>query len=214
MRCIYKIISASQPSKFYIGSAVWFRRRRNSHRSRLAANTHHNPILQNHVNKYGLEDLLFEIVELVDSDDVLLDREQFYLDTLNPPFNICHIAGNTLGTKRSPATCKLLSELKKGNTHNVGRKLSAEHKASIQKANKGKSKTEEHKQKLRLAALSRSPEVKNRYREARVGKRHSEETKKKISAANAGSNNPRWKGGIGKDWIQRQKREAVPCESL
>ena len=35
---------------------------------------------------------------------VLLEREQYYLDTLKPEYNILKTAGTTAGVKRSEAT--------------------------------------------------------------------------------------------------------------
>ena len=99
---IYKI-SNTINDRIYIGSAVDFKRRIYVHKHRLL-NNKHNIILQNHVNKYGIDTLLFEIVEYVDCKENLLTREQFYLDTLNPYFNICKIAGNSLGVKHSQQT--------------------------------------------------------------------------------------------------------------
>ena len=205
MHCIYKIYSRQFPDRFYVGSAVCFRVRKNSHICRLRKGNHHNPLLQNHVNKYGVGDLVFEILESVTDVSILLAVEQKYIDTLTPYFNIAKTAGNTLGTKRSYKTRERLSELKKGNSHNVGRRLSDEHKANISQGNKGKAKTAEHKRKLREAALSRSLEVKDKYRNAQLGKKQTPETKAKISEATKGVNNPRWKGGISKTYQRRQE---------
>ena len=209
MHCIYKIYSQQFPDRFYVGSAVSFRVRKNSHICRLRKGNHHNPLLQNHVNKCGVDDLVFEIIESVADISLILIIEQKYIDALAPYFNIAKIAGNTLGTKRSFATKKLISELKKGNSHNTGRRLSDEHKENISKGNKGKAKTEKHKQKLRDAALSRDCEAKDKYRKAQLGKKQTTETKAKISAATKGSNNPRWKGGISKTYQRRQQGKGI-----
>ena len=61
---------------------------------------HKNRLLQAHYNEYGRSDLVFEILEggLLKSE--LIQREQFYIDTINPYFNICRIAGSGKGIYR------------------------------------------------------------------------------------------------------------------
>ena len=86
--------------KIYIGSAVNLRKRMHKHSSNLRHNKHCNIKLQNAYNKYGKDNLVFEVVELVPNKEQLLDREQYYIDTLNTVnegYNICPIAGNTMG---------------------------------------------------------------------------------------------------------------------
>jgi hypothetical protein len=44
--------------------------------------------------------LCFEIVEIVENKENLIKREQYYIDSINPFFNICMIAGSSLGRKK------------------------------------------------------------------------------------------------------------------
>lgn len=215
MQCIYKITSHKMPERYYIGSAVNFRVRKNSHLSYLYRGLHHNKLLQNHANKYGIQDLMFEVIELISDNSRLLDKEQFYINTLNPFFNISKIAGNTLGTRRNEQTKRLLSQLKIGNKHNLGRKLDDAHKLKISNANKGRIFTEEHKIRLSKASKNRTVEMRKKYRLAQTGKKQSIETKQKISKATRGANNPRWKGGISKTYKNNMSRKFVEetCES-
>lgn len=97
---IYKISSQIHPERIYIGSAVNIYSRWSIHRSDLHLREHGNSRLQNHYNKYGKENLTYVIIESCLPED-LIRREQYYIDTLNPFFNICKIAGSQLGTKRS-----------------------------------------------------------------------------------------------------------------
>lgn len=53
--------------------------------------------------KYGYSNFKFEILEYCDKD-VLLEREQYYLDLLNPIYNVVKLAGNTKGYKHTPAS--------------------------------------------------------------------------------------------------------------
>lgn len=100
---IYKITSKSNPSKTYIGSSTNVKRRKLEHIKRLKRNEHHSIILQRHVDKYGIDDLEFSIIEFCEIDQLLI-REQHYIDIINPYFNVCKIAGRTLGVKQSSHT--------------------------------------------------------------------------------------------------------------
>ena len=62
--------------------------------------------------KYGHAGFKLEILEFC-SSDVLLVREQYFIDKTQPEYNILKIAGNSLGYKHTEATKKLLSESKK-----------------------------------------------------------------------------------------------------
>lgn len=64
-RGIYKIMSIST-GKIYIGCSLDVKRRLKDHLSLLKHNKHNNPYLQNHYNKYGVNDLQLSIVELCD----------------------------------------------------------------------------------------------------------------------------------------------------
>jgi len=55
--------------------------------------------------KYGFSNFSLEILEFCNSED-LLKKEQYYLDTLKPEYNITEIAGSTLGYKHSEESLK------------------------------------------------------------------------------------------------------------
>lgn len=80
----------------YIGSAVKLFGRRYTHFSTLRRGVHHSPILQNAYNKYGTNSFTFELLEYTNKDQLIV-REQYYLDTLFPKYNICRVAGNSMG---------------------------------------------------------------------------------------------------------------------
>ena len=101
---VYKICHVAKADVFYIGSASGnrnvkacqkgFYRRFLEHLHYLEHNKHSSKYLQNVVNKYGIEGLRFEIIEVVDSTDRthILEREQYYLDLLKPGYNSSKVA--------------------------------------------------------------------------------------------------------------------------
>lgn len=84
--------------KRYVGSAVSLTSRKSVHFKSLRENRHYNIHLQRAWNKYGEEHFKFEILEVC-SKRSLIEKEQYYLDKLNPEYNIHRIAGSPLGQK-------------------------------------------------------------------------------------------------------------------
>jgi group I intron endonuclease len=79
---IYKITCLIN-KRFYIGSAKNLEDRWQRHLSDLKHNKHINIHLQRTYDKYGSNEFKFEVVENC-KEEVLLIREQYYLDTLKP----------------------------------------------------------------------------------------------------------------------------------
>lgn len=183
---IYKIQSKIKPERIYIGSAVDFSNRKACHLCQLRKGQHDNDKLQNHVNKHGIDDLQFTIVEPC-LPIGLLKQEQYYLDNLKPYFNICKVAGNTLGKRHSEETKKKIGNRKRGikpppksketceklSKALMGRKFSIETINKMREINKGNKHSLGHKH---------TPESKLKIRLARLGTYRSEETKKKLRA--------------------------------
>lgn len=163
---IYQIESFKTGKK-YIGSTVNISNRICGHHNNLSKGAHINKYLQNHVNKYGINDLLFYVVEFCPKEK-LLEREQYYIDTRRPEFNIAKVAGNTLGVIHSEEAKRKMSE-----------------------SNKGIPKSEEHKKKIseshqRHFASPEGKETRRKMSEALKGRTFSEETRMKISEAKKG----------------------------
>lgn len=178
--CIYRIYSKSN-GREYIGGTKNPHARKFLHFKSLKENNHHNAKLQSHFDKYGIDDLVFEIIEYdLDVSD-LIHVEQFYMDKKKPFFNICKIAGSVLGRKHKDSTKKKISKSLKGRKYSkerclnisIGRKgkntrtLSIEHKEKISKANKGRKRgrmSNEQKKKISLSLLgiSKNKGKKNR----------------------------------------------------
>jgi len=89
--------------KSYIGSSTRLNKRWKRHLTDLKCNVHHSLALQRAFHKYGYDNFEFIILENCE-ENLLLEREQYYLDNLKPEYNICSIAGNCLGIKQSEET--------------------------------------------------------------------------------------------------------------
>lgn len=87
-------------NNIYIGSSIDINKRKKQHFSALKNNKHHSRYLQRSFNKYKENNFSFSILEECESENLLI-REQHFIDILNPRYNICKIAGNSLGTKRT-----------------------------------------------------------------------------------------------------------------
>ena len=155
---IYMIQSISNPERIYIGSAVWIKKRWGYHLEDFYNNKHKNPKLQNHYNKYGKKDLVFSVLESCPIES-LIEREQYYINTLKPWFNINKIAGSggRLGSTQSEESRKRISDGHLGQVPwNKGKtgvyselyiKTFKEHHGNLTR--KGSTHTEESKQKMR-----------------------------------------------------------------
>lgn len=112
---IYKIVCKIN-NTFYIGSAISIRHRWINHRHDLRYNRHCNRYLQNIYNKYGEDSLTIEIIEQC-AREVLVEREQYYIDTLTPKLNLARIAGSPgLGRIHTEEFKQYLSEINKDPT--------------------------------------------------------------------------------------------------
>ncbi len=147
--CIYNTIN----HKFYIGSAIT-----NRIYTRFRNHCFHNNIgsnlLKRAINKYGLNNFTFQILEyfpgiilkenLKKSYIDLLNLETFYIQLLNPEYNILSFGTSSLGFKHAQVTKNKM----KINYSHLRRCL-------IAKVNKGLNLSESTKNKLKEAALKR-----------------------------------------------------------
>ena len=126
---IYKITTLHN-KKFYIGSSISLYNRKCDHLWALRVNRHANLYLQRVYNKYGEENIKFEV--LINSPkEYLIKLEQWFIDNMKPEYNMQRIAGGSaLGLKRPKSTCIKISEALKG------KKLTEEHKYNCTKARK------------------------------------------------------------------------------
>jgi group I intron endonuclease len=120
MASIYKIYFKQKPDVIYIGSAIDFNLRKIRHKHLLKKGIHRNLYLQRLYNKYGHDNLVFQAIEEVANPEILIQKEQVYINLLNPQINILKIAGSALGYRHTEAAkIKIRSA-------NTGRKMTKE----------------------------------------------------------------------------------------
>lgn len=123
--CLFNIIT----KKFYIGSAINLYNRLNSHIFKLRFKRHCNKHLLSSFNKYGEDNFLIVILEIVNDKNKLIEREQYFLDKFlfaqefirkedkrfqQLGYNILALAGSSLGHKMSEEVKLKLKEKAKG----------------------------------------------------------------------------------------------------
>ena len=146
---IYKIEN-KENGKFYIGSAVHFYNRKSDHFRRLRLGIHKNTHLQNSYNKYGKENFTMFLIEECTKEELSV-KEQYYIDTLKPDYNICSKVEGRWGLNHTEeAKSKIADSVKK--FHNeIGH--SEETKNKIANSLKGKKQSPETIEKRRQANI-------------------------------------------------------------
>jgi len=192
------LITNKNNGNIYIGSAVHIKHRWDCHVSDLNKNKHHSIYLQRAWDKYGSDCFAFSVLEYCEKE-CLIEREQYYIDTLKPQYNILPKAGSCLGSTRSLETRKKISLSKSGDNcssetrkkislSHIGHKPSEETKAKMSASQKGKKRnlgriaTNETKLKMSMArrgeknyysklTLIQVEEIRNRYIPRKVSQR-------------------------------------------
>lgn len=160
---IYKITN-NKNKKIYIGSSLkGLEKRKNRHLWQLKNNTHHNRHIQNEYNKYG-DIFSFDILEEIENELDLISKENFWIKKLNPEYNIMKDVKSHIGVKRSEDTCEKISNgvkihISDLNKSRIGKKYTDEHKKHISEALKGKSLSQAHKEKLRIASTGKKQSI-------------------------------------------------------
>lgn len=208
---IYKITCIVN-GRFYIGSAVNLRKRKNNHWHSLRQNKHYNLPMQRAWNKYGEQAFIFEVWELVLVPELLTTQEQYWIEKLTPfghkGFNIRRKAESNLGLKHSLKTLERMKQSNNvpgirekkrhvGNKYALGNRLSPEHCEIIKQAQMGNKnhlgrkdsfKTREKKSQSHLGNKSHLGqecplEVREKISQASKGKPKSLETRERMKQA-------------------------------
>ena len=205
---IYAIINKVNNSK-YIGSSINIKERWRLHIHRLKNNIHHNIHLQRAWEKYGEGNFEF-IILLRCEPKYLLKNEQDYFDKEFPEYNICFIAGNSLGIIRSDEYRKKQSIAQRGKiiSEKTRKKISIGMKGKRNSLGISRVITEETKEKIRKSLLGRivSEETRRKIGNKNRGHKHTEETRRKIGLASIGN-----KYGLGR--IQSEEERKMRSDS-
>ncbi len=107
-------------NKYYIGSTINLYARMVNHLKELRENKYHSIHLQRSWNKYGESNFIFGILEYIDNVDILVEREQYWLDKLKAyddkyGYNICKKAYSCLGVKHGERSQEVKDKISKAN---------------------------------------------------------------------------------------------------
>lgn len=167
MKGIYIIINRVNGNK-YIGLSNNIHRRFWEHKSSKKKRNSTNLIKA--FKKYHVDNFDFQILELVDDESKLAEREMFWIESIKPEYN-----------------------MNKGGNGNLGHTVSNEVREVLRVCGKlqWERKTNEEKQrqiKNNLFSCGKgrvvSEETRRKLREVNLGKRHTEEAKLKVSIKN------------------------------
>lgn len=153
---VYRITHV-ESGRYYVGSSVNIKNRWLTHRAELRGGYHGNIRLQNHWNKYGESAFTWQVLEEFKTLQDARQREQLIIDAERPFLNMCQVVGAGSGAQ-------------------VGHVVSAETRAKISAAQKGK---------------PRNPESVAKMAASRRGMVQSAETRRKRSLSMIGKNKGR-----------------------
>ena len=120
------IITNIANGKRYVGSARSIKIRWWEHERKLRAGSHRNHHLQHAYDHYGVDSFRWEVLKYVTDVTHLIEREQYYLDTLKPEYNHRRIADSQLGLRHRPET---IEKMRKASRQRRGWKHTEEAKA-------------------------------------------------------------------------------------
>jgi len=177
---IYAIFNTIN-TKMYIGSAKNLHNRYRKHLSNLKRNIHQNPHLQNAWNKYGENNFIFIILEILNDEKKVIEKEQYYIDKYKSYINVM---GYNIRVKA---------------TSNIGIKLSDETKLKMSDSHKGENaywfNKKMHPNFLKAADIAKRNKIYTDAEKEIISKRFkgrikSKETIEKMKLAQSGSKNP------------------------
>jgi group I intron endonuclease len=169
MKGIY-IITNKVNNKKYIGLSNDINRRFWEHKSSKKKKNNTNLIKA--FKKYHVDNFDFQILELVDDESKLAEREMFWIESIKPEYN-----------------------MNKGGNGNLGHTVSNEVREVLRICGKlqWERKTDEEKQRIiknNLTGTTKgrivSEETRRKLREYNLGRKHTEEAKLKVSIKNKG----------------------------
>ncbi len=192
--CGIYIIKNKCNNKVYIGQAVDIQRRWGyGHIKPLKENKHKNKHLQFAVNKYGIENFDFSIIEKCDKSE-LNDKEMYWIRQFNSNDSNCgynKTSGGNQTELNEEIKLKISNSQKGENAYWYGKQMPEAIKQKMSESHKGKDTWNKGKTNVY------SEETLEKMRQANKGEKSfmygthlSNETKQKISKANKGKESP------------------------
>lgn len=189
---VYRVFS-SKNNRSYIGSSNHANHRRDQHFYGLRHGNHPSKMMLDDFSFYGESSFIFQILEHIDDPNNLLKREQWWIDTLHPEYNLApftdnhlpkYIPDDIIKTKISKTVKELWQDPIYREKHCKPRKW----KNGIPNR-KGVILSDETKDKIRQASLGKN--------NPNYGKPRTEETKRKQSLSHTKPN--KYPGAISPD---------------
>lgn len=97
---VYEIVCLPTGKRYVGSAAISFAKRFAQHRHELHQGRHRSTYMQRSWDKYGEQAFKFSMLEECEPQ-LCVEREQVWIDRLNPKFNTAKVAGSSLGIKRS-----------------------------------------------------------------------------------------------------------------
>lgn len=149
---VYALICKST-NKYYIGSSVYLGARLLDYMQPAYLGIRASSPVIRAIVKYGYINFCFVILETC-LPEFVLEREQFWLDSLKPAYNLSPTAGSTLGVNLSEETKTKLSLAHLGKIHTLEtRQLMSETRRGSNNPWYGQTPSEESKAKMSAAKL-------------------------------------------------------------
>lgn len=181
---IYKIKNKLN-GKVYIGSSNDIKRRWSYHKWTLSKGKHHSKHLQRSYNKNGADSFSYKVIELVEKEDDLLDRENYYFKLIKPykntkGYNVSKIAGRTVYEDKSdhPRYGQTFSKEQRKRMSDSVR----EWYKNNGNPNLGAVRSKETRQRMSLAKKGKVYGKNNNF----FGKTHTKESREKMSRSRQG----------------------------
>ena len=137
---VYKITNTIT-GDFYIGSSKNVKQRWADHKCKSTWNKCPNNPMYNDMNRYGVENFVFEVLEVVEPEK-LKETEQKFIETLKPTYNRCYAKG--LNAERRKETHKKAN--RKYEKSDKRKKAKKEYNKEYHKTDKYKNYQKEYQQ--------------------------------------------------------------------
>ena len=191
MRYIY-VVRNLVNHKVYVGQTINPARRKAGHWSTFKNEKNEYP-LPRAMRKYGIENFVFEVIEECATQEVTNEREKFWIqhfDSRNRDNGYNLHVGGCVGNDES---FQKISEALKGNKHCVGRKFSVETKKKLSAWQRGKTISEETREKIRQTSAKK--QLQRGEHNSQYGKRGERHPRAKLTQEQADKIRERLKAG-------------------